>query len=298
MAARSSRLIALVLALLAGAARVVPASGQASAGAASNRPQRIVSLVPSITEELFAIGAGPQVVGVSNFDTFPDAVKSLPRVGGLLDPDTERILALRPDLVVVYGSQTELETRFARAGVRTFSYRHAGIANVLDSIRQIALLTGHVAEGDAVIRAVQTQLDDVRRRIKGKPRPRTLLVMDRQPGTLREVYVSGGSGFLHEMLDIAGGENVFADVKRESVQPSTETLLAKSPEVIVEVRAERLGPSSSDDERKVWAPLASVSAVRSGRIYVLAGEYLVVPGPRMAQGVVALARTLHPDAFR
>ena len=291
MAARQTRLIALLV-LIASAAVLIRPAG-------ANPPKRIVSLVPSITQELFAIGAGPQVVGVSNFDTFPDAVKSLPHVGGLLDPDTERIFSLRPDLVVVYGSQAELETRFARAGIRTFNYKHAGIANVLDSIRQIAKLTEHEQEGDRVIRAIQKQLDDVRARVKGLPRPRTLLVMDRQPNTLREVYASGGFGFLHEMLDIAGGDNVFADVSRESVQPSIETLLAKSPDVIVEVRAERLGqPSPSADERKVWAPLASAPAVRNARIYVLAGEYLVVPGPRLGQGVQAIARTLHPEAFK
>ena len=83
----------------------------------AQRPQRIVSLIPAVTEILFAIGAGPQVVGVGSFDTFPPEVSKLPRVGALLDPDTERILSLRPTLVVTYGSQTELQTQLARAGI-------------------------------------------------------------------------------------------------------------------------------------------------------------------------------------
>ena len=85
---------------------------------ASAQQRRIVSLVPALTEMLFAIGAGPQVVGVSSFDAFPPEVKNLPRVGALLDPDTERILSLRPDLVIIYGSQTDLQTQFERAGIQ------------------------------------------------------------------------------------------------------------------------------------------------------------------------------------
>jgi len=80
---------------------------------------------------LFAVGAGPQVVGVSTYDDFPPETKALPRVGALLDPDTERIFSLRPDLVIIYGSQSELESQFARAGIRVYAYRHAGVGNVM-----------------------------------------------------------------------------------------------------------------------------------------------------------------------
>ena len=261
-------------------------------------PRRIVSLVPALTEMLFAIGAGPQVVGVSSYDAFPPEVKKLPRVGALLDPDTERILSLRPDLVITYGSQSELEAQFKRAGIRTFGYRHGGIATVLDSLRALGAVTGHAADGERAARDIQVQLDAVRTRVRGRPRPRTLLVFERQPRALREVYASGGIGFLHEMLDIAGGENVFADVLRESVQPSTEILIARSPDVILEIRAAGLIDVRDEGaERNVWLPLASVPAVRDGRIHFLTGDYLVVPGPRLAQAVATLARALHPDAF-
>ena len=96
----------------------------------------------ALTEMLFAVGAGPQVVGVSSYDDFPPETKSLPRVGALLDPDTERILSLRPDLVIVYGSQTELEGQFARAGIRVFAYRHSGVDNVLQTIRDVGSADG------------------------------------------------------------------------------------------------------------------------------------------------------------
>jgi iron complex transport system substrate-binding protein len=262
-------------------------------------PRRIVSLVPALTEMLFAIGAGPQVVAVSSFDEFPAEVKKLPRVGALLDPDTERILALRPDMVVVYGSQSDLQAQFARAQVRTFAYRHGGISTILDTVRELGDATGHDTAAAALVRDLQTRLDAVRARVKGRPRPRVLLVFERQPRTLREVYASGGRGFLQEMLAIAGGQNVFADVAAESVQPSTETILARAPAVILEVRAEGLiAAREVAGQSQVWSTLASVPAVRDGRIHFLSGDYLVVPGPRFAQATEAFARVLHPEAFR
>jgi iron complex transport system substrate-binding protein len=302
MAARSTRLIAgavlagaVCLAATVGTLRVVAApQGTARAGV----PRRIVSLVPALTEMLFALGAGPRVVAVSSFDEFPPEVRKLPRVGALLDPDTERILALRPDLVIFYGSQSELQGQFTRAGVRTFAYRHGGIATILETIRELGSVIGAGDVSARMIRDLQSQLDDVRARVKGRRRPKVLLVFERQPKTLREIYASGGRGFLNEMLDIAGGENIFADVARESVQPSVETLLARAPEVIIEVRAEGLiAEREVAGEREVWTGLASVPAVRSRRIHFLSGDYLVVPGPRFATATAALARVLHPGAF-
>ena len=297
MAARAQRLIAVALLLLSAGTLGVSGAQQKAPGQPA--AQRIVSLVPALTEMVYAIGAGPQMVAVSSYDAYPPAVTKLPRVGALIDPDTERILALRPDLVITYGSQNELETQFARAGIRTFSYRHGGIATVLQSIRDLGVATGHRAEAQQVAADLQRRLDAVRARVKDRPRPRTLLVFERQPKSLREIYVSGGIGFLHEILETAGGTNVFGDVKRESVQPSQETLIVRAPEVILEVRAAGLlDASAAGGERAVWQSLSSLPAVRNGRVHLLSGDYLVVPGPRLAQAAETIARTLHPETFK
>jgi len=269
-----------------------------TAGAQTQPAVRIVSLVPSLTETLFAIGAGSSIVGVGTFDSFPPEVTRLPRVGALLDPDVERILSLKPDLVVTYGSQTTLESQLARAKIRTYSYRHGGVADVMESIKGVGRASGHAREADALVDRLNAQLNALRARVKGRPRLRTLLVVDRQPGTLREIYASGGIGFLHDMLDAAGGDNVFADIKRESVQPSTETLLTRAPQVILEVRAEGLIQTPAvATERNVWASLPGLPAVRDGRIQFLSGSHLVVPGPRLVQGAEDFARALHPEVF-
>jgi iron complex transport system substrate-binding protein len=295
MAADSKNLTRTVLA----AAVAVCASG-AMAAMPQRGAERIVSLVPALTEMLFAIGAGPQIVGVGSYDEFPPEVKSLPRVGALLDPDMERMLSLRPDLALVYGSQSDLQGQLARAGVRTYNYRHAGLAGVFTTLEELGALIGRQAEAERVARDLRAQIDAVAERVKGRRRPRTLLVFERDAASLRGIFVSGGRGFLHDVLGAAGGTNVFADVDRESVQPSLETLLARAPDVIVEVRAAGLlgADDASDGQPGPWSSLASVPAVRNQRVHRLIGQYLVVPGPRLGRAADALARVLHPEAFR
>ena len=292
--------IAILLSTVAACARTAPEPERpATTGTSrpSTPPARIVSLVPSVTEMLFTIGAGSRVVGVSSYDQFPPEVARLPRVGALLDPNTERILSLRPDLVVLYGSQTEELARFAAAGVRTFNYRHGGVDGVLQTLVEIGDITGQASEAAQAVHDIRLHIEQVRQRITGLTRPRTLLVIDRQPGTLQGVYVSGGRGFLHDMLEIAGGLNVFADIAKESVQPSHEGLLTVAPDVVIELSNEPREPRQIANDRQLWQVLGTIPAVRNQRLLYLAGQHLVVPGPRLTLGIDALARALHPDAF-
>ena len=263
--------------------------------ATQTNPRRIVSLVPALTEMLFAIGAGSQVVGVSSYDQYPPDVKTLPRVGALLDPDTERILSLKPDLVVTYGSQVDLQTQMRRASIATFDYRHGGLDHILRTLRELGQRVGRDAEANKVATGIEARINQVKARVAGKPRPRTLLVFSRDPRALRNIYVSGGAGFLHDMLLAAGGEDVFADVKRESVQATTETILARAPDVILEIRPDDIPAGKAlDEERAVWGRLASVPAVKNKRVYFITGQQMTVPGPRVADGVERMSTVLHP----
>ena len=260
---------------------------------AQTKPSRIISLVPGATEMLFAIGAGPRVVAVSSYDKEPPEVTSLPRVGALVDPDVERILSLKPDLIVVYGSQHDLAQQMGRAGIAHFSYVHGGLPDIFRTIRELSARTGDTEQGERVVKGIEATLADVAKRVAGRPRPKTMIVFGREPGALRNVYASGGYGFLHDVLAIAGGDDVFSDVKRESVQASTELILTRAPEVIVELRAD----DESAPDPAVWQTLASVPAVRNNRIVLLTGSDMVTAGPRIGQATLRLAKALHPEAF-
>ncbi|MFN2447602.1 MAG: ABC transporter substrate-binding protein [Vicinamibacterales bacterium] len=275
---------------------VVLCAGQLSARAPA---RRIISLVPALTEMLFAIGAGPQVVAVSSFDTDPPPVNQLPKVGALLDPDVERILSLQPDLVLIYASQVDLLQQLARADIAAFSYRHGGLAHITNTIRSLGDRTGHAREAAQVADDLERRLQHIRTLVASRPKLRTMLVFGRQAQSLRQIYVSGGRGFLHDLLDTAGGINVFADIGTESVEASTELVLARAPDVILELRVTDI-PSADEMANEIasWRPIASVPAVRAGRVHILTGRDLVVPGPRVADAAERMARALHPESFK
>jgi iron complex transport system substrate-binding protein len=253
-----------------------------------------VSLVPAVTEMLFAIGAGDDVVGVSSYDRYPPEALARPRVGALVDPDFERILSLRPDLVVVYATQADLIARLERARVAAFPYELAGLSNVTATIRRLGDRLGRAEGARAVAERIERDLADIRRAVAGRPRPKTALIFGRDAGTLRGIYASGGIGFMHDMLDAAGGADVFADVPRQSVQATAEMLLARAPDVIIEAYSSQgWPPDRISRERDVWRALPALPAVRTGRIHVLADDRLSIPGPRVAEGVRLLASVLH-----
>ena len=241
----------------------------------------------------------PSVAAVSNYDRFPADVARLPKVGGLLDPSVERILAIKPDLVIVYATQKELIERLDRAGVPYFNYQHRALSDIMTTIRAIGARIGSSSRADAVASDMERSLAGIRAKTAGLPHPATLLVFERDPASLRNVYASGGYGFLHDMLEIAGGRNVFAGVKQQAVQASTEMLLTSKPDVIVELLyGDSLKNADIAKELRAWDALASVPAVRAHRISALTGDEFVVPGPRVVDATRKLARALHPDAFK
>jgi len=266
---------------------------------AQSGPRRIISLVPATTEMLFAVGAGDRVAGVSDYDRFPPEVEKIAHVGGLLDPNLERILALKPDLVIVYQTQADLKQQLERAGVPVYDYVHRGLPDITETLRSIGRRIGLPAAAEAEAGRIERQLGETRARVAGRKRPKTLLVFGRDPGALRHIDASGGYGFLHDLLELAGGDDALADLKRQSVQMSSEMVLARAPEVILELHyGTSLPGNRTEAERRVWNALPSVPAVKSNRVYLLTGDEFVVPGPRIVTAADRFARTLHPDAFK
>ena len=268
-------------------------------GLAAEPPRRIVSLIPAVTEMIFAMGAGDRVVGVSAYDRYPPQVDRLPRAGGLIDPNIERIFSLKPDLVIVYDTQEDLKQRLDRAAIPFYRYEHRALPDIAATMRSVGARIGAGERANQLATGMEADLDAIRRMVSGQPRFKTLLVFGRDPGSLRNVYASGGYGFLHDMLEVAGGDDVFADTKQQSVQASTEMILARRPEVIIELHyGDSLRSADLQREAAVWDALPSIPAVRAHRVYLLVGDEFVVPGPRVVSATRTLARTLHPSVFK
>jgi len=261
-------------------------------------PQRIVSLAPSLTETLFALGLGERVVGVTRYCAYPPQALELPKVGGHLDPSYEALLALQPDLVVLIPSSDEIERRLESLGVRVLRVDQHDVEGVLDSITLLATACG-VPERGAILRAsLDERMRKVAARIAGEPRPRAVVVVghDVGGGVVRSVWAAGPDTFYDGVLRIAGGVNGVGEGLARYPELSREGLASIDPDVVLDVIAGLEDRGLQIEEiRGSWMKLEELRAVRKGRIEILEGDVMVVPGPRLPEMVQNVARALHPE---
>jgi len=253
-------------------------------------PRRIVSLVPGATEVLFAIGAGDLVAGVSSFDHWPLEVERLPRVGGLIDPDLEAILALRPDLAIIDPSQGSLQRQLRLSGIAAYEYATADVADLLRNMRELGNLLGLADRAARSAERVSADLDAVRVKYASADPLRVLMVFGRRDGSFAELWVNGGVGFLQELTTIAGGSNVFDDVARPGFKAGLEAVIARVPDVVVELRSDAQSDVPASTLEAEWRTLPGFDVVH---VVTLAAGWMLVPGPRVAEAARVLGERLH-----
>jgi iron complex transport system substrate-binding protein len=293
-------LLTAAIALAGGCSVPGPDGGVGAEGSpkdVTSPPMRIVSLAPSVTETLFALGVGDRVVGVTRYCDFPPEATGRAVVGGYLDLNYEAIVGLEPDLVVGIRDSAEALDRLRELGLATLEVDQHDVSGILDSITTIGETCAAQGRAVALAGEVRGRIADVTRRTAGLQRPRALVVVDRATGTgsVTTVWAAGSSTFYHELLELAGGINAIENGFVVYPEVSAEGLLSIDPDVILEVTAE-LETRGLDRQtlRSDWDSLATLRAVRSGRMYVLDQEYMVIPGPRVAQIVEQFAHALHP----
>jgi len=265
---------------------------------APGHPQRIVSLAPSLTETLFALGVGDRVVGVTRFCAYPPAARELPKIGGHLDPNFEAIVSLEPDLVVVIPSSHENRRRLESLGIAVLEVDQHDVDAVLESVATVADACGVGERGAALRSTIEDRLADVASTVAGSPRVRTLVVVGHQigGGAVRSVWAAGPDTFYDGVLRIAGGVNVIDGSVARYPELSREGLTALDPEVVLDVIAGVEDRNLDLDEvLSGWRRLSELRAVREHRVSVLEGDHMVVPGPRLPEMVEAVARALHPE---
>lgn len=271
---------------------------EATEGGASRRaPRRIISIAPNATEMIIALGAGERLVGVSDFCRLPDSLRTLPRVGGLIDPNLERILGLKPDLVIMRGKMVEVEKLCEANGIRMYHDPTERFDDVFSTIDALGEMLECRREAEALTGALRAKIDRVTRAVANLRRPRVLFTTDRPVDALSRVTTSGRGTFVDEMITRAGGRNIFGDVDVAYPEVSLESILLAKPEVIVEVMPEAADPRGDLRSRVVdqWKHLGTMPATTSGRIHVLTDAELVIPSPRIGDAIERLARLLHPE---
>ena len=234
-------------------------------------------MAPNLTETLFALGLGERVVGVDDYSTYPPEVRSMPRLGGVMDPNLEAIVALAPDLALLAPGEQELGTRLESLGVDTLYLPNDTLADVARTFTEVAARCGVPEEGRRL-------LAEWRQGLAPRPvpaAPEVLVSIGRRPGSLADVLVAGPGTFYDELLDRMGAVNVFADAPTRYPQINLEEVVARGPDVILELRSDALPPPSAAALAGDWARLPGLPAVRDGRVSVLGGDYVVTPGPRL-----------------
>jgi len=255
--------------------------------------QRIVTLTPSLTEIVYALGAGGRVIAVSDYCEYPPEVRQKPRIGSFLSPNMERILALQPDLVLVDSVQREVAAVLGQAGVRVLAVPMQDLAQVRQALVTVGEALGdRRLAGERLRDGLDREIAEVKRQTEGKPRRRSLFVVDRQVGGMRGLVVAGPGTYLDELLQLAGGSNVFADLSAKYAKVAVESIEERRPEVILDaVHAE---PGQAELLKRDWLQLSTVPAVAAGQVFVLANREFVTPGPRLGLALRQLAALLHP----
>ena len=261
------------------------------------RPQRIVSLSPSVTEILYGIGAWPQVIAVSQFCTYPDDVKNKPRVNGWDKTNLEQVMALKPDFVIGVDAQEPfLKDKLTGVGVRSLFVKSQTVADIMASIGDIGSGTGHEQEATDLVAKTQGEIDAVRKAVADFPHPRVLCVVDRVPGTIRDLYTATKGSYLDELISIAGGQSIAPVAEHGYGKINKEAVLTLNPEVIIDMVQGSKG-NFGEDPIAVWNELAEVRAVREKRIYSITDPSVIHPSQFVGHTAQVFARALHPESF-
>lgn len=289
--------MALMIALWAALTLAAPSQSWSADDEASS-PSRVISMAPNLTEAVFAIGGGDQIVGRTSYCKWPAEAMELPSCGGFVDPNLEAIVALQPDLIL---TQSDNEKLVSFAKVRQISVAKIHM-NSFEEIRsgltELGELLGHQDEASSLCLSIDAAIEAIAQQLPPESeRPRVFISIGRDPGSLTGVFTASGDSFLDEALGYAGGINIFHDVKNAYPQIARESLLVRRPDVILELQA---GHDPNDIERfdalrQDWQDLQTIPAVANDRIIIITESYMLIPGPRVTQTTQRMHRALYGE---
>ena len=253
-----------------------------------DHPHRLVSLAPHITEIVYALGLGDELVGDTDNCDFPPAARAKPHVGTMVNPSLERVVALRPDLVLATPEANRRETadQLERLGISVYGVTANTLLGTEASIQDLGGILGCARQAGTLVAQMQTHIDRVEKRIAGQPQPRVLFVVWYRP-----LITIGPQTFIADVIRAAGGIPIGAKLKGEWPRLTLEELLPEDPGVILLPKTESFSPGIEDFRRLPgWKDLR---AVKEGRMFFIS-ETILRPGPRLVDALEDLAGILHP----
>lgn len=254
-------------------------------------PRRIISLAPSITETLFAIGLGDRVVGVTQYCDHPPEATTKPKVG-YIHPNLESVVALQPDLVLAPREllRADILSKLEQLQITTYVLDATTVDSILTHIQTLGQILRASPAADDLVHRMRKRIEEIKARTAFLPRPRVLYVLNSEP-----LITIGPGSFIHQMIELAGGSNVAAGARTAYPRLSMEAVLKEDPELILFPTGRSEGIAAGEEER--WQRWTTLSAIKFRRLHRVPNDLLNRPGPRIIQGLEALARAIHPEAF-
>jgi iron complex transport system substrate-binding protein len=257
------------------------------------RPRRIVSLVPTQTELLFSLGLEKEVVGVTNYCDYPEAAKHKEKIGGFAEVDIEKISALKPDLILAFGTvQLPLIEKLEKRGLKVFWMYPRTVNEILDSFERVGEITGTIREAKQLRESVEKEVNSLREALGTIPdekRPLVFRVMGIDPPA-----TIGAESFQSDVFYLAGGKNAFDDVKKDYFQLDAQELIKRNPDLIVMCGTDETGSKQKLKDSPVYKNLA---AVKNDSVLVIPCDLTCRPGPRVAETAARIARSLYREKF-
>jgi iron complex transport system substrate-binding protein len=263
------------------------------------QPKRIVSTAPSLTELLYALGLGDRVVAVTDFCHYPPEAAKKPKIGGYTQPNLEAITAQKPDLVIIQTNPIELKRKLETMRLRVLEVEQGSIESLYQSMEEIGKATGVADRARQLHTSIEKQLGEVRQKAAGQKPTRMMFVVGRSPNSLEGLVVVGRTSYLNQLIQLAGGENIFKDAMAPYPNVSLEEVMARNPDVILDMGDMTITTGVTEAHKqtvvRLWDRARTLNAVKNHRVYPIAADVFVVPGPRIVEAAREFLRLLHPE---
>lgn len=253
------------------------------------QPTKIISLAPSHTEILFALGLDDEIIGVTPYCVYPEKATTKENVGDAFNINIEKILELEPDLFIQYGpGKEDVNNKLSSSGIVVLSYAPESIEEVINLINEIGRATNKIAEAEAVTQDMISKKDYILETVKEANKPKVFFEVWDEP-----LQTAGPGSFLDELINLAGGDNIAKDAQGAYAQFDLEQLIERNPDIYITSKDVE---TKTVESIKARAGFDEINAIKNDRIYIL-DPLISIPGPRIIDGLEMLAKSIHPELF-
>ena len=271
---------------------------QPAAGQNNVVHNRIISINPAATEIIFELGCEEKLIAISDFCNYPPETKNIDKIGGIINPNFEHISVLNPDLIIIQGKCEDITEFCNHKDIEYININLRNISEIYQGITELGNKLGCPAAAEILCDKINNELETIKNKLSSAERKKVFFSLYRTPDTLASITTIGPETFLSELITIAGGQNTFNDLKQDYPVISKETLLKRQPDIIIEPYSHSAGENyDPNDALKDWSKLGKLNAVMNNKLYVIDGDLVLKPGPRVGQAAIELVKLIHPELF-